>query len=141
MSQTFKMKISQTPYYSSSWDVLILLYESRILYVKGQKRITEEELLLSALPQLPDLQCAWLLLYFSAVPRANHLLRAVPPTLVRRYAHDHDKAVWTTLLALLNQKPSFELTPHKGRAQLPCRLGGLGLRNSVCTEPAAYCAE
>ena len=44
-------------------------------YVKGQKRITEEELLLSALPQLPDLQCAWLLLYFSAVPRANHLLQ------------------------------------------------------------------
>ena len=28
MSQTFILKISRTPYYSSSWDVPILLYES-----------------------------------------------------------------------------------------------------------------
>ena len=28
VSQTFILKISRTPYYSSSWDVPILLYES-----------------------------------------------------------------------------------------------------------------
>ena len=110
------------------------------VHAKGQKRLTEEQQLLSVLPHLPDLQCAWLLLYFSAVPRANHLLRAVPPTLVHRYALEHDKAVWETLLALLNQQPNDNLEANKRRAQLPCRLGSLGLRCSTRTAPAAYWA-
>ena len=110
------------------------------MHAKGEKRLKEERKLLDALPQLPDLQCAWLLLYFSAVPKANHLLRAVPPNLVHSYAQRHDNEVWRTLLALLNRKPSAALERKKQRAQLPCRLGGCGLRCASRTAPAAYWA-
>ena len=101
-----------------------ILGNHSFVHAKGEKRLKEERKLLDALPQLPDLQCAWLLLYFSAVPRANHLLRAVPPNLVHSYAQRHDNEVWRTLLALLNRKPSAALERKKQRAQLPCRLGG-----------------
>ena len=63
---------------------------------RGRERQKEEQRLLDTLPSRPDLQYAWLLLYFSAVPRANHLLRAVPPSVVQSYARRHDEAVWHT---------------------------------------------
>ena len=107
---------------------------------KGKKRLQEEQQLLDTLPQLPDLQCAWLLLYFSGVPRANHLLRAVPPSLIKGYAKDHDDAVWKTLLALLKEDAATTLDKHKQKGQLPCRLGGCGLRCAQRTRPAAYWA-
>ncbi len=59
---------------------------------------------------------------------------------MHRYAREHDKAVWETLLALLDQQPNDDLEANKRRAQLPCRLGGLGLRCSTRTAPAAYWA-
>ena len=107
---------------------------------KGTKRLEEERRLLDVLPRLPDLQCAWLLLYFSAVPRANHLLRTVPPCLLKKYTEAPDSAVWTTLLTLLNRKPSNDLRHQEETAQLPCRLGGCGLRCAARTAPAAYWA-
>ena len=45
----------------------------------ANKRLAEENRLLHKLPDLPDLQSAWALLFYSAVPRANHLLRVPPP--------------------------------------------------------------
>ena len=54
------------------------------------ERLAEEKRLLAELPELPDLQCAWLLLYFSAAARANHLLRVVPPEEIANYAKLHD---------------------------------------------------
>ena len=51
---------------------------------KGTKRLEEEKKLFDALPHLPDLQCAWLLFYFSAAPRANHLLRTVLPDSLKK---------------------------------------------------------
>ena len=107
---------------------------------RGQKRLQEEEQLLNALPTLPDLQCAWLLLYFSAAPRANPLLRAVPPSLVSNYALAHDDAVWKTLLRLLKRTEEETTQAHRDRAQLPCRLGGCGLKCAARTAPAAYWA-
>ena len=57
---------------------------------RGVARMVEERRLLDRLPGLPDTQCAWLLLLLSGVPRANHLLRIVPPSLIAEYARDRD---------------------------------------------------
>ena len=60
---------------------------------KGQERLTEESCLLDVLPNLPDTQCAWVILVMCAVPRANHLLRTTPPSQEEAYAAAHDKAL------------------------------------------------
>ena len=44
-------------------------------------RLQEAQRFLDALLDLPDLQCAWLLLLYCASPRAQHLLRTLPPSL------------------------------------------------------------
>ena len=65
----------------------------------AETRVQEERILLEHLPQLPDLQCAWLLLALCATPRANHALRTVPPPEVAPYAQLHDAAVGRHLAA------------------------------------------
>ena len=54
-------------------------------YVQGASadRLRRQADFLRELPHLPDLQAAWLLLTYCAAPRAQHLLRTVPPTLSR----------------------------------------------------------
>ena len=70
----------------------------------ARERLEQERGLLAELPQLPDLQCAWLLLLFCATPRAQHLLRTVSPSQSAAYAEAHDRAVWDTLQALLGER-------------------------------------
>ena len=67
----------------------------------GVHRLLEKQQLLQQLPQLPDLQCSWLLLALCAFPRASHALRTVPPTAIASYAAGHDDAIWHTLLDCL----------------------------------------
>ena len=57
---------------------------------------------------LPDLLCAWLLLAMCASPRADHLLRTLPPDLSASYARGHDDAVWRCLLALLGEEDDVD---------------------------------
>ena len=45
---------------------------------------------------LDDLQKKWLLLYYCAVPRVNHIIRTAPPDLVYHYAQGHDAAILQT---------------------------------------------
>ena len=72
------------------------------------------------LKQVPDLQAAWLLLLYCAVPRANHLIRAIPPDLVANYAQAHDGGIWATFLDLIGQAPRPARDPaHEGAEQLP----------------------
>ena len=108
----------------------------------AQQRLEKEQVLLDWLPKMSDLQCAWLLLALCATPRANHIVRALPPTQARDYAAEHDSRIWETLKNLLGH------TPSRGRARrardlatLPGRLGGLGLRSAERTSPAAYWAS
>ena len=54
--------------------------------------------------QLPDVQCAWLLLAFCAAPRAQHLPRNVPPADILPYARGHDDAVSTVVEGLLGDQ-------------------------------------
>ena len=50
---------------------------------------------------MPSTQVAWLLFYFCAVPRANHLLRTVPPQQMAPYATAHDQRMHTEFRRLL----------------------------------------
>ena len=61
----------------------------------------EQDRLLQRIPALDSLQAAWLLLLFCAAPRANYLLRILPPHLTADYAVAHDVAVARCLAALL----------------------------------------
>ena len=90
------------------------------------ERMQEERKLLEQLPELPDLQCSWLLLSMCASTRANHALRTLPPSESRGYAAAHDAAIWETLQACLGGEP-LDDAPHAWPiATLPAVLGGLG---------------
>ena len=105
----------------------------------GDKLLAKEKALWDLLPQLPDLQSAWLLLLQCAGPRFNYRARAVPPTENTAYATGHDKGMWTTLCALLERLYLIEdgTAKQKMIAILLMRSGGLGLRSAVRTGPTA----
>ena len=104
------------------------------------KRLDDEERFLSKLLRLGDVQCAWLLLSYCGVPRANHLVRVLPPEVAEEYAARHDCALWRCLCALLGCESRLGDTLARDVATLPVRLGGLGLRSAARTSPAAYWA-
>ena len=89
------------------------------------------------------MQCAWQLLLQCAGPRANHLLRTLPPSQSRAYAAAHDEGMWAAALALMGPLPGddSELATARLLATLPMRLGGLGLRAATRVAPAAYWAS
>ena len=107
----------------------------------AEERLKKEEKLLDELPKLGDLQCAWVLLSQSAVLRANHTVRILPPTCSQRYAERHDSAVWTTFCKVFGAGSLEKDKLAQDVATLPGRLGGLGLRAAVRTAPSAYWAS
>ena len=114
-------------------------------FVKAQaaNRLDAEADLLRKLMQLPDVQCAWLLLAFCAAPRAQHLLRNVPPADILPYARGHDDAVWAVVEGLLGDQGPGEGDDWAAARQvafLPPSLGGLGLLAAERVSPAAYWA-
>ena len=77
---------------------------------------------------------------FCASPRANYLLRMLPPGATQAFAREHDNAVRACLAALLFQSTQHPLPePSQRLAHLPLRFGGLGLRSAVDAAPTAYC--
>ena len=68
-----------------------------------QRKRADQDRLLERIPTLDDLQAAWLLLQSCAAPRANYLLRILPPHLTADYAAAHDASVARCLAALLEQ--------------------------------------
>ena len=116
----------------------------------GMQIASEEAQLLEHIPKLASLQASWLLLYFCAVPRINHLLRNVPPSLVRSTAVRHDNAIQTVFKTLfgISDADAWDEGLHQvthqacmKQATLPHRLAGCGLRDSARTSPAAYWAS
>ena len=101
----------------------------------------QERRLLHELPELPDLQCAWLLLALCASPRANHALRTLPPSEVAGYAAAHDAALWDTFLSCIGGAPEHDAHAAWLIAGIPATLGGLGLQSAARTSPAAYWAS
>ena len=112
-------------------------------YVQRQLRLKRDEhdRLLQRIPAVEDLQAAWLLLRHCACPRANYLLRALPPASTAEYASAHDEAVAYCLATLLGLADA-PLPPMQQRAaRLPLRFGGLGLREAIADRHAAYWAS
>ena len=103
----------------------------------------EHELLLHSLQALPELQSGWLLLSMCASTRANYYLRTLPPSQVQAFAQAHDIAMCRVLFQLLDDPGGTEEQLHHARrlAQLPLRLGGLGLAGAVHGCTAAYWAS
>ena len=104
----------------------------------------DHRVFLHRIPAIPDLQAAWLLLSQCANPRANYLLRALPPAVTAEYAAAHDDALWECLCTLLDLDPTDplpDLSYAQQVAQLPLRLGGLGLRSATRLAPAAHWAS
>ena len=97
---------------------------------------------LAKLVQIPDVQCAWLLLLYCAASRCNHTLRTLPPDLSQDYAERHDIAMRRTLSEILGRSDINQTN------EILCALctmkhshGGLGLRSARRTAPAAYWAS
>ena len=79
---------------------------------------------------LDSLQAAWLLLLFCAAPRANYLLRILPPHLTADYAVADDAAV---------ARVSLRSPPAAGLRRPAA--GGLGLRSASSDSHAAHWAS
>jgi len=77
----------------------------------------------------------------SAVPRANHTIRILPPSASSAYAAKHDAAIWETFCKVTGAAGLSEDALAKQVATLPGRLGGLGLRSAERSAPAAYWAS
>ena len=107
----------------------------------ARKRLEVEQRLLRELPEMKDPQKAWVLLSQSAVARANHTVRVLPPTTSSGYAHAHDDAVWDAFCAIMNAQDFSRDARARGVASLPGRLGGLGLRSATRTAEAAFWAS
>ena len=107
-----------------------------------QEKRRQHNTLLQRIPALSDLQSAWLLLVFCASPRANYLLRMLPPNSTTEYAREHDGAVAACLSTLLYGDAVSPLpAAAASAAHLPLGYGGLGLRSAAAAAPAAYWAS
>ena len=97
--------------------------------------------LLEHIPGVADLQCAWLLLLYSANARSTYLLRLVPPDLAEPFAEAHGTAILTCMANLITGDVTPLPPPAAAQARLPTRLGGLGLRSAAEQRHAAYSAS
>ena len=80
--------------------------------------------LLQAIPTVPDVQSAWLLLLHSASTWANFYLRVIRPEFSLQFARGHDARLWQCLSRILGLPENFcgEITRHA--ATLP--IGQVG---------------
>ena len=91
--------------------------------------------LLDRIPQVQDLQSAWLLLLFCAAPRPNYVLRMLHPDVTRVFAAQHDGSIRRCLDQLLHTS-----VPDRSWivATLPLARGGLGLRSASRGRKVSY---
>ena len=94
--------------------------------------------------QVPDMQAAWLLLLYCAVPGANNLFLSLPPDLTARYAADHDKGIWDIFLSKIRYQ-DWDDDPYSAKSRVIASFilviqVGLGLRSSTLIALAAYWA-
>ena len=81
--------------------------------------------LLQAIPTVPDVQSAWLLLLHCAAARANFYLRVVRPDLAIHFARRHDVSLWQCLSRILGMPENICDDLARSSATLPLALGGL----------------
>eukprot|EP00439_Symbiodinium_sp_Y106_P036110 s5894_g4.t1 len=105
--------------------------DSQLLHCAAQ-RLAQADVPASALAAIRvgriDLQATWLLLHYCAGPRANYLLRSLPPATTAAYYFDVRRSRRLRLTALVGLADA-PLPPQPARAaRLALRFGGLGLR-------------
>ena len=115
-----------------------LLVSPEFVQAHAAKRMEKEQHLLTQICKLPDPQHAWVMLSQSAVPRANNIVRILPPALSRAYATAHDDAVWHTFCTILGATHLEQDSAARKVASMPGRYGGLGLRDARRTAAAAH---
>ena len=83
------------------------------------------------------------MLLLCAAPRSMYLLRTVPPSATDIFATAHDAAIGQCLATLLSggDEPAHLSAVATRRAQLPLRMGGLGLSSARAHRHAAYWAS
>ena len=110
-------------------------------FVRTQLRsmATKHATLLQRIPAVRDLQSAWLLLLFCAVPRANFHLRMVSPHLSEEFAEAHDNALWQCFCRLVGI--AGESAEARRAAGVPMNMGGLGLCLAAGSAEAAHWAS
>ena len=88
------------------------------------------------IPQVQDVQAAWLLLLFCASPRANYWLRTLQPEFTEDFGRRHDENVFKCLCRILH----IGSLPGDVRAatSLPLTLGGLGVGAAMRIRDAAH---
>ena len=87
------------------------------------ERLREAREFLQAVPRLPDLQCAWLVVLFCASLRAQYFLRNVPPEIAADHARSHDDEVSSP------RRP----IGMRGRTHCPCcSSGALMPQSAAC---------
>ena len=97
--------------------------------------------LTNRIPQLEDVQKAWLLLYYCANSRANYYTRVVPPEYTGVYARGHDQCLRDCLYSILGINwESINLRWQK-LSQLSFSRGGVGLRSATRLRFCAYWAS
>ena len=98
-------------------------------FVREHLERTREKhrILLRRIPNVPDVQSAWLLLLHCA--RANHMLRVVRPEWALDFAQVHDQEVWECLCSIL-AVPVGDESFARMSTTLPMALGGFGLRSA-----------
>ena len=106
-----------------------------------EKIQAKQQFLLNAIPTVPDVQSAWLLLFHCASARANYQLRVVRPELVNSFAESHDQGLWRCLCAIVGVPAETCDGLTRATATLPLSLGGLGLRSAARTWKSAYWAS
>ena len=75
---------------------------------------------LEPLPRLPDLQVAWLMLLYCACPRAQYVLRILPPAFTAAFAAEHDHRLLSCLAQLLQVEASSD-SPLAAGSRCPPR--------------------
>ena len=104
-----------------------------------ERKADEHEEVLRRIPAIQDVQSAWSLLLYCAVPRASYWSRTVQPELTAAFAERHDKDVWTCLCEILQ----INMVGPKvvSSASLPVTLGGVGLGSAVRIREASFWAS
>ena len=100
----------------------------------------KHQILFQRIPQLSDVQSAWLLLVHCAGTRANNTLRCFDPEAVEAFARRHHQDMFACLCQILQLSPDEVDAETRDSATLPMSLGGLGLRSAVRTSKAAHWA-
>ena len=91
------------------------------------KIIADHSELLTRIPDVQDLQCAWLLLLCCRAARANFYIRTIRPELPANFARSHDDQIWQCFCNLLRIRPDAVAASAKAATSLSLVAGDWGL--------------